>query len=158
MKKLIYLFVGLLVLVGFATSCEKNGMCNCGSGPTNLNFALINQDSVNLFDAEHFDKERVRLYKEQGGTLVEVWDSIQDYPSGVFWDTIDGQTFNLHSLFLDESTVQTIYVSYFPNDIDTIAFVYNKENNDFMYRFNNGETVSCKIFHSQNQLLLLKDN
>lgn len=135
MRNVFYISLGLFLSICLLTSCDKTE-CGCGPGPSSVSFMLLNQDSVAIFDSENFDKERVRFYKEVDGVLVEFVDSMYDHPTQILWDTIDGHTVNVQSFWMDESFQKTIYISYLPNDIDTIDISYHKRNNTFDLDFN----------------------
>lgn len=135
MKKYILSLFAVSILL-FLGSCEKIIRCGCNPGPFSASITLIDPAGNHLFDAPEFDTSQVVKYRLQSGDLVPILDPEENSMDVVEWTyNADSSLAYLHTYWLhDDKNTETVYISFFPNDIDTIIMIKHKDK--LMIRYN----------------------
>lgn len=135
MKKYILSLFAVSILL-FLGSCEKIIRCGCNPGPSSVSITLIDPAGNHLFDAPEFDTSQVVKYRLQSGDLIPILDPEENSMDVVEWTyNADSSLAYLHTYWLyDDKNTETVYISFFPNDIDTIIMIKHKDK--LMIRYN----------------------
>src|SRR5687768_16742208 len=120
MKKLLLLFL----VIGIISSCKKQ-MCDCGGGPTQLNFTIVDESGNSAVDVNW--AHNYRLFYLNGGAKTDIdIEYISDSTYKYIFYSGGAQT-------LPNKGIHEFYINYGKEDTDTLWIETEKIEENWAY-------------------------